>query len=64
MQDPTKLIAEAYARQVLLEQWAMTKIEPIVEAISEYEEENDTELTEEEIKFVVQSFLSESYEYQ
>ena len=37
MQDPTKLIAEAYARQVLLEQWAMTKVEYIVEAISEYE---------------------------
>ena len=61
MQDPTKIIAEAYTKQVLFEQWAMTTVEHIVESICEFEEENDIELTEEDIKFVVQSFLTESY---
>jgi len=61
MQDPTKTIAEAYTRQVLFEQWATTKQNDIVEAISSFEEENGVELTEEQIKFVVESFLTESY---
>lgn len=61
MQDPTKAIAESYAKQALFEQWALSNQNHIVEAIMEFEEENDTELTEEEIKFVVESFLTESY---
>ena len=61
MQDPTKIIAEAYTKQVLFEQWASSKQNDIVEAISLFEEENDVELTEEQIKFVVESFLIESY---
>jgi hypothetical protein len=62
MTDPTKLIAEAYTKQVLFEQWAMSNTHHIVEAIEEFEEENQIELTEEEIKFVVESFLTESYQ--
>jgi hypothetical protein len=61
MTDPTKLIAEAYTKQVLFEQWAMSNTHRIVEAISLFEEENGVELTEEQIKFVVESFLTESY---
>jgi|688.fasta_scaffold247928_2 hypothetical protein len=62
MQDPTKAIAEAYTKQVLFEQWASSKQNDIVEAISLFEEENGVELTEEQIKFVVESFLTESYQ--
>jgi hypothetical protein len=61
MQDPTKVIAETYTKQVLFEQWAMSNTNHIVEAIMEFEEENQTELTEQEIKFVIESFLTESY---
>jgi hypothetical protein len=61
MTDPTKTIAEAYTQQVLFEQWALTTVDYIVEALEEYEEEVGEELTEEEIKTVVESFLTESY---
>jgi hypothetical protein len=61
MVDPTKTIAEAYTRQVLFEQWAMSTVGYIVEALEEYEDETGEELTEEEIKTVVESFLTESY---
>ena len=62
MQDPTKAIAEAYTKLVLFERWASSKQNDIVEAISLFEEENGVELTEEQIKFVVESFLTESYQ--
>lgn len=61
MQDPTKAISEAYTRQVLFEQWAMSTVGYIVEALEEYEDETGKELTQEEIKTVVESFLTESY---
>lgn len=59
MQDPTKAIAESYAKQALFEQFALSNTSAIVEAICEFEYSNDVELTEEQIKIVVERFLTE-----
>lgn len=58
MQDPTKTIAEAYTRQALFEQYAMSNVSNLVEAITDYEENNDVELTEEQVKTIVEKFLT------
>ena len=57
MQDPTKTIAEAYTRQALFEQYAMNNVDNLVEAIYDYEELNNVELTEEQIETLVKTFL-------
>jgi hypothetical protein len=57
MQDPTKTIAEAYTKQALFEQYAMNNVENLVEAIYDYEELNNVELTEEQIETLVKRFL-------
>jgi hypothetical protein len=59
MQDPTKTIAEAYTRQALFEQYAMNNVSNLVEAIEKYEEKNDVELSEQQIKYIVEKFLIE-----
>lgn len=58
MQDPTKAIADSYFKQALFEQFAMNNVGNIVEAISDYEYLNGVELTQEQIKTVVERFLT------
>jgi hypothetical protein len=58
MQDPTKAIAEAYTKQALFEQYAMNNVFNLVEAIYDYEELNNVELTEEQIETLVKTYLT------
>lgn len=61
MENLTQLIAESYTKRLMLEQHGLSNAMHIAEAIAEYEESNNLELNEEQIKLVVEKFLYTIY---